>query len=631
MLNLQVLEPFSGKPSENVKHWLRTVELVAVARSLTEVQKVCLACSQLLGSAASWLDAQPQDILQTWSVFSSAMRKNFFDEVDADCLVDALLSATQHQQERALDYLQRIQYLAKALAEQGEPVPDGLLLKVFVNGLPPPIKQKVKETRPTSLEGAASDADYYAEYYDLPKQMPEYEPQSIQISVQKGISRADPRRMNQHQPLMMPECQPRRYDYVQRYPRYSQAQFSRLHEAIDAVYHSFVNPPAVEFAAYEPQNPDHRALDCHAETDKEEYVPAEHEDQDSDAECEGHWNDDSSVDDHELLESAAESEDCSAARTPVLPFATRVAGDNTDAESEDHMAGLYMCDAAPEIGVGQAGCGVPAASGAEFHDAALQHAALVAAEVLPIGASHQACVVLNAPSNHHFEHSLLPDPGADLFALDPKLVDPCILSMGTKERPVSSEGVIRALQHHASAHINFAPAEGHKSSMMLAKPSSEKCAEKHLSCEMALEFAHHKLICRPLQDAFRAKPAKISHASFNHPFPFCTAVTGLSGRSVEVQCHEKNGPSAQGFIQLFTSSQLQMQVAQSCFPGHIQVILALLYLCCMMIVFVTECLQNMPVVHKIWPFALSSTHLISIPICSIWPCFLIMVVLSGVG
>ena len=122
---------------------MRTVELVAIAQSLNEEQKVCTACSQLLGSAAYWLDTQPQETLQSWSIFAGAIRKHF-DEADADSLIDTLVSATQHHQESALDVLQRIQCLAKALAEQGEPVPVGLLLKVFVNGLPNPIRQKVK-------------------------------------------------------------------------------------------------------------------------------------------------------------------------------------------------------------------------------------------------------------------------------------------------------------------------------------------------------------------------------------------------------------------------------------------------------------------------------------------------------
>ena len=150
------LKTFSGASHQNVKHWLRSVELAAVVEHWTTEHQLAAAYSLLTGQAASWVDHQ---VLQTWQEFKVAAITRFSD--DLQVTIRKLLTVQQDRHEDVQTYLERVCTLVNMCEANGEMMPARMIEKLFVNGLSADIRQKVKDRCPLSLESAASDAMYF--------------------------------------------------------------------------------------------------------------------------------------------------------------------------------------------------------------------------------------------------------------------------------------------------------------------------------------------------------------------------------------------------------------------------------------------------------------------------------------
>lgn len=153
---MATLQTFSGDRSEDIRHWLRSVELAAIFHGWTSIQKLAAASGYLIGHAADWLDGQNS---QTWTDFCHAAVLRFGQ--DPEMLLQDLMHAKQYNDEPAKGYMYRFISIADHLAMTSSPVPQTMLVKLFVNGLIPTIQQKVRDRRPSSLEEAGNDADYF--------------------------------------------------------------------------------------------------------------------------------------------------------------------------------------------------------------------------------------------------------------------------------------------------------------------------------------------------------------------------------------------------------------------------------------------------------------------------------------
>ena len=105
------LKTFSGASHENVKHWVRSVDLVSVGNSWDLRQKLCSVCALLVGKAAVWLDTQSLEAWKTWQDFSTANCDNF-SESEPEDLLQQIMEACQHVDEDARDFLQRFSAVA---------------------------------------------------------------------------------------------------------------------------------------------------------------------------------------------------------------------------------------------------------------------------------------------------------------------------------------------------------------------------------------------------------------------------------------------------------------------------------------------------------------------------------------
>ena len=154
------LKTFSGASHQNVKHWLRSVELAAVVEHWTTEHQLAAAYSLLTGQAASWVDHQ---VLRTRQEFKGAAITRFSD--DLQVTIRKLLTVQQDRHEDVQAYLERVCTLVNMCEANGEMVPARMIEKLFVNGLSADIRQKVKDRCPLSLESAASNAMYFEGIY----------------------------------------------------------------------------------------------------------------------------------------------------------------------------------------------------------------------------------------------------------------------------------------------------------------------------------------------------------------------------------------------------------------------------------------------------------------------------------
>ena len=240
---MQKPDNFSGSNSENVKHWLRGVDLFATVHGLSDHRKICLACSALIGKAAIWLDEQCFETWLTWSDFAAACTERFSERC-CDSLLDTLMTTCQLPGESARDYLQKVLSANASLEDLGEQVPDALLLLLYVKGLSSAVRHKVKIRRPKTLHDAAEDAEYFAGLCEEEVTQGHRFPQEAQrggrarVDCHQGTWRRQSRPMKPFSP---------RYD--QPCPNFDE-QCQYLSTAIGNLYSAIVGQPHVKYVQF---------------------------------------------------------------------------------------------------------------------------------------------------------------------------------------------------------------------------------------------------------------------------------------------------------------------------------------------------------------------------------------------
>ena len=131
---MATLQTFSGDRSEDIRHWLRSVELAAIFHGWTSIQMLAAASGYLSGQAADWLDGQNP---LTWTDFCHAALLRFGQ--DPEMLLQDSMHAKQNNDEPAQEYVHSFISIADRLAITLGPVPQPLLVKLFMNGLIPKI------------------------------------------------------------------------------------------------------------------------------------------------------------------------------------------------------------------------------------------------------------------------------------------------------------------------------------------------------------------------------------------------------------------------------------------------------------------------------------------------------------
>ena len=147
----------SSEKSGSIKHWLRHIDLLATVNAWSATQKCAVAIANLKGPAAFWLDSFTFD---SWQDFQAGIKERFGD--DPDQVLDKLLLVKHGQRESLEDYVDRFNVMLSSCADAGNVVPAILCVKLFIDGLQPHVRLKVKERRPEDLNEAISDAKYFA-------------------------------------------------------------------------------------------------------------------------------------------------------------------------------------------------------------------------------------------------------------------------------------------------------------------------------------------------------------------------------------------------------------------------------------------------------------------------------------
>ena len=79
-----------------------------------------------------------------------------------DEILDKFMAIKQHNKAAVGDYVDHFNTLLSSCTNSGNAIPSVLQLKLFIDGLQPALRLKVKDRRPASLADAFSDAQYYA-------------------------------------------------------------------------------------------------------------------------------------------------------------------------------------------------------------------------------------------------------------------------------------------------------------------------------------------------------------------------------------------------------------------------------------------------------------------------------------
>ena len=92
--------------------------------------------------------------------FANGMKERFAE--DADEVLDKFMVIKQRKKETVDDYADRFHMLLSSCISSGTNIPVVLQLMLFMDGLLPELRMKVRERRPEALSDAISDANYYA-------------------------------------------------------------------------------------------------------------------------------------------------------------------------------------------------------------------------------------------------------------------------------------------------------------------------------------------------------------------------------------------------------------------------------------------------------------------------------------
>ena len=155
MMSTVRLREFSGDPSLNVLHWLRSVEALATANAWTEQQQLCHALASLTGSASYWLDSVS---ICSWQELRASMISRFGESVET--VLHKLHMCKQQYHESVLAYIDRFRQLSGQLASTGNALSDALLLSIFVSGTCSRLRRALVIKHPHTLEEAIADAKY---------------------------------------------------------------------------------------------------------------------------------------------------------------------------------------------------------------------------------------------------------------------------------------------------------------------------------------------------------------------------------------------------------------------------------------------------------------------------------------
>ena len=149
------LREYSGDTSDDVVHWLRSVEVLGSAYLWTEEQMLCQAVAAITGNAAYWLDGVT---ITSWQELKAAMLSRFGESLET--LAQKLYSCKQRHSESIYEYIDSFMQLSAKLVNSGSPMPDALLLHIFVKGTHRGLRHDLTIKHPRTLAQAIADAQY---------------------------------------------------------------------------------------------------------------------------------------------------------------------------------------------------------------------------------------------------------------------------------------------------------------------------------------------------------------------------------------------------------------------------------------------------------------------------------------
>lgn len=165
---LTALDPFSGKPEEDIKAYFASINRAATIGSWTDEQKLSIAKLLLKGEAAHFLEANPE--INDGTDFNEFMKKivERYDPVDAlSHALSTLMSTTQKPNETTDEFATRLRLVGKKTYRKGAndaedkvrtAVLEENLLAQFMRGLKRNIRRQVLSRAPKTFKDAITIA-----------------------------------------------------------------------------------------------------------------------------------------------------------------------------------------------------------------------------------------------------------------------------------------------------------------------------------------------------------------------------------------------------------------------------------------------------------------------------------------
>eukprot|EP00249_Psilotum_nudum_P025171 c29402_g2_i1 orf=160-669(-) len=161
---------FYGNAGEDVEVYLRDFKRACIANGdRAQANWLELLPSFLEGKALTWYEEQERAVRETWASLSQALIEDFQPEEKYEDLLHEATSLSQGGLEKVKDYGSRVQKLVarfrrhvrKEGGEQEASIMvgiEGLILKHFVSGMRPEIRQMVRYERAATFARALSIA-----------------------------------------------------------------------------------------------------------------------------------------------------------------------------------------------------------------------------------------------------------------------------------------------------------------------------------------------------------------------------------------------------------------------------------------------------------------------------------------
>jgi hypothetical protein len=150
---------FNGR--SNGAEWLKRFELWAQCRQLTNDIKLAAIQLHLVDAAATWADVLAADEKDTWPHFRTAFVTRYGpNNQSAWQRFGQLWTVRQNTDERALDFIARVQQLARSAD-----VPVAMQISAIINGLQPAIRSYILRQNPVDL-AALRQAAVAAEHHE---------------------------------------------------------------------------------------------------------------------------------------------------------------------------------------------------------------------------------------------------------------------------------------------------------------------------------------------------------------------------------------------------------------------------------------------------------------------------------